>query len=68
MIKPYMCIHCKKEFVKVPLIEPNECPTGFQHDIIKKTAIIHRRKADPFLREDQIPENEKTPQNTKNSF
>jgi len=51
--KRFMCIHCKKEFSVVPLITPNECITGYQHDIIRKTAIIHRKKANPFLREDQ---------------
>jgi len=57
--KKFMCIHCKKEFSKIPLITPNECPYGYEHKIIKKTAIIERLKADPFLREDQMIDGEK---------
>ena len=57
MIKRYMCIHCKKEFEKIPLITPNECSFGYEHKIIRKTAIINRVRADPFIRENQkIPQ------------
>jgi len=32
----YICIHCKTNFDKLPIIKHNECPTGYYHNIVKK--------------------------------
>ena len=56
--KKYMCIHCSKEFDKVPLERPNECPYAYTHTIIKGSAIVKRKRADPYVKESWLLENE----------
>jgi len=45
----YICIHCGKEFFKIPLpSKGNECPMAYEHFIVKKSQLkrikVERRK------------------------
>jgi len=41
-MKIYLCIHCKKEFKKIPEKVNNECRNGYFHKFINKEHIIER--------------------------
>ena len=32
----YICIHCKEDFIEIPVERLNECSTGIQHYIVRK--------------------------------
>jgi len=36
----YLCIHCKKEFDKLPPVKQNECFAGYYHMFVKKSDLI----------------------------
>ena len=36
----YLCINCKREWFKLPLMEGNECTNGYYHRFVKKLDII----------------------------
>jgi len=32
----YICIHCKENFIEIPVEKLNECSTAIQHSIVEK--------------------------------
>jgi len=39
---PYLCINCKRHFKDIPKKKPNECKSGYYHDIIRTKDLIER--------------------------